>query len=81
MENRFRQLKVLGVVFKVVAWGAGIVGAVGAVGTLMSGGSPGTPRGVSAMILLVSALYFVIFYTVGEVIRLLLAIEERTRKS
>lgn len=80
MENRFALLKNFGIIFKVVAWAALIIGLVGAVGVLVGGGTPEAPRGVSLVILLVSLLYFLIFYTVGELIRVLLVIEEQTRK-
>lgn len=80
MEKRFGLLRTFGLVFKILAWASLVIGAIGAVGILVTGGTPETPRAVSLVILLVSAIYFVIFYTVGEVIKLLLTIEENTRK-
>ena len=58
MDNRFKLLKIFGILFKVFAFGAVIIGAVGAVGVLMSKGSPETPRGISIVMLLVSGLYY-----------------------
>ncbi len=81
MDSSFKLLRNLGVIFKLVAWAALVFGLIGMVGVLMGGGAPGTPRGVSFIILLVSVLYFVIFYTVAEVIKLLLVLEERSRKT
>ncbi len=81
MEERFRLLKVFGLVFKVLAWAALIFGLVGVVGVLISGGTPETPRAMALQVFLSTGLSFVIFYTVAEVIKLLLTIEEQTRKS
>jgi hypothetical protein len=81
MEKKFKLLRTFGVVFKVLAWAALVIGAIGTVGVLVTGGTPETPRAMSIVILIVGALYFVIFYTIGEVVKLLLAIEEQTRKT
>lgn len=81
MEKKFKLLHLFGTVFKVLAWAALVIGVIGTVGVLVTGGTPETPRAMSAVILIVGALYFVIFYTVGEVIKVLLAIEEQTKKS
>ena len=80
MEDRFKLLKIFGLLFKVMGWAALVVGIVGAVGVLVGGGAPQTPRAVSLAVFLSSALYFILFYTLGEIIRLLLAIEAQTRK-
>lgn len=80
MSHRFKGLRIFAVAFKVVAWVALLIGIIATVGVLLAGGTPGTPRGVSVVILVVSLLYFLIFFTVGEVIQLLLTIEEQTRK-
>ena len=80
MEKKFKLLRTFGVVFKVLAWAALVIGAIGTVGVLVTGGTPEAPRAMSIVILIVGALYFVIFWTVGEVVKLLLAIEEQTRK-
>ena len=80
MQNSHRILNISSIIFKVLAWSALLVGMVGSVGLLVSGGTPATPRSNSAVILFVSALYFVIFFTVSEVIKMLLAIEQNTRK-
>ena len=80
MEDRFRLLKIFSKVFKVVAWAALVIGLVGVVGILISGGTPETPRAMALQVLLSAALSFVIFYTIAEVIRLLLVIAEQTRK-
>jgi hypothetical protein len=79
MEKQFRLLRTFSVIFKVLAWACLVIGIVGAIGVLVSGGTPETPRVMGPVILLVFLGYFLLFYTGGEVIQLLLAIEENTR--
>ena len=79
MERPIRRLKILAVIFKVLAWGALVMGLVGVVGVLVAGHTPDAPPGMPWMILLASAGNFLILYTVGEVIKLLLSIEKQTR--
>ena len=81
MDKKFKLLRTFSVVFKILAWATLVIGLVGTVGVLVAGGTPETPKAMSVVILIVGALYFVIFYTVGEVIKVLLAIEEQTRKT
>ena len=80
MGEQFRLLKIFGLIFRVFAWAALAFGLVGAVGVLISGGTPETPRAMALQVLLSTGLSFVIFYTVAELIKLLLLVEERTRK-
>lgn len=80
MGSPFKLLRIFGVLFKGVAWAALVVGIVGAVGVLVGGGTPQAPRSISMAIFLSSALYFILFYTLGEIIRLLLVVEQNTRK-
>ncbi len=86
MERRFKLLRVFGIIFKILAWGALFLGLVGAVGVVVAG-SNGQPQGVppsplAGVVVVLSAwsLIFIIFYTVSEMIKLLLAIEENSRK-
>ncbi len=81
MERNFKLLRVFSVFFKVFAWVALIIGLIGVVGILMKGGTPETPKTLSISMLAVSLLYFVIFYAAGDAIRLLLVLEERSKKS
>ena len=79
--DRFRILKILSIVFKVLAFASVVIGLVAAVGVLVSGGTPEVPRQTSLLLVVGGVFQFVVFFTVSEVIRLLLAIEEQTRKS
>ncbi len=80
MENQFKMLRIFGILFKVVAWGALLFGLIGTVTVIMGGGSPSQPRSVAVVVLLVSMLYFMIFYTVSEIIKVLLHLVENTKK-
>ena len=80
MEKRHKGLHALSVVFTVVAWVAVVIGVIGAVGILVGGGAPDTPRAVSLAVLGIGALYFCLFNALSGILRLLLVIEEQTRK-
>jgi hypothetical protein len=96
MEKKFRVLRFIGTVYKILAWIALVGGVLFAVGSLIAmivGGGrafiphryqefvPGALAGVISFLgsLLMAVLYFVMLYGVGELIFLLLAIEENTR--
>ncbi len=79
--DRFKILKIFGLIFKVLAFASVAIGLMTAVGVFVSGGTPEVPRQMSFLFIVGGAFQFFVFYTVGEVIRLLLAIEEQTRKS
>lgn len=103
MEKKFRILRLIGTIWKILAWIVLIVGLVSSVGVLLAsvfgGGIMGRfglrpeqmpwwpPRtlglagGVAAFIasLIATVLYFLLLYAIGELIYLLLAIEENTR--
>lgn len=65
-------LKVSSKVFKILAWTAAILGTLGFIIILVSGGTPEAPRFTSVLALAVGAIYFFIFYTASEIIKLLL---------
>lgn len=103
MEKRFKVLRVIGTLWKVLAWVELILGVLTALGILLGGllggslfeqliqGSipelGGTPIALGALSGVVGFLvvgvgavfYFLILYAIGEMIYLLLAIEENTR--
>ena len=101
MNKRFPILRILGTLWKVLAWIAlvgGILLSLGAlvVGILGSGsfllrllgqdtvavpGTMGVVAGVVALLLglVVTVIYALILYAVGDLIHLLLALEENTR--
>ena len=85
MEKRFKLLKLFGLLFKVIAWVCLLLGIVGAVGVFVAGNSQAQgvpPRAVGiAVVLAAWSLFFLIFYTVSEVIGILLTIEENSRKN
>jgi len=70
----------LSVVFTVVAWVVVGVSLVGAVGILVGGGAPDTPRAMSLAVVGLGGLYFCLFHALSGILRLLLVIEEQTRK-
>jgi len=82
MTNSFGLLKILSMVFKVLAWVVLLLMLVGLVGTLVASRNPASPV-PTPMILNMAfsgVLAFLMLFTFGEVIRLLLAIEQQTRK-
>jgi len=97
MEKRFTVLRIIASLYKIIAWvvlALGVLGAVAAVvfpavltslaeeqfGALMLGSVMG---GVLAAIavLIVAVVHFLVFYAVGELLYLALAVEENTRET
>ena len=106
LEKRFKVLRVVAALYRILAWIVLVAGIICSVGflllSILSGGALpsavfrpeyyglrsfgyGAPivTGIIGLvvILLASALYFVLFYSVGELIHLGLAIEENTRET
>nr|HID12701.1 hypothetical protein [Anaerolineae bacterium] len=102
MDKKFTVLRIIGTIWKILAWIALIVGILSSIGILLTsvlGGEmlrqfgqrpglmPWTPwafglaGGVVMFIvsLVATVIYFLMLYAVGELIYLLLAIEENTR--
>ena len=81
MEKRFRLLIVFSILFKIIACATVLTMVIGLVGLFVGGKTqevPLLPLALNMVVqLLVTAL---IFYALGEVIRILLVIEEQTRK-
>lgn len=73
-------LKKITVIFQVFAWLAVVLGIVFCVIILVGGGTPEAPRTTSLLAVGLGAFYFVFFYTVSEVLKLMMAIEQNTRK-
>lgn len=83
MTNSFGLLKILSKVFKVFAFVVLILMLIGLVGTLVAAGKDPASRVPVPMILNMAfsgVLAFLMLFTFGEVIRLLLAIEQQNRK-
>jgi UPF0716 family protein affecting phage T7 exclusion len=101
LEKRFQVLRIMGTLWKVLAWITLIVGVLSSLGILLvgilgSGGfvlryfgqdpgvMPGAMSAVSGIVgfiagLVATIIYFLILFAIGELIFLLLAIEENTR--
>ncbi|MBI3291839.1 MAG: hypothetical protein HYZ73_03385 [Elusimicrobia bacterium] len=82
MEERYRGLQRIGTTFKAMAWlvlillGGGVTGMI-----LLGGGDPKTGGRLAAWLSFGAGLfYFLFFYAVAEVLRLLMDIERNTRK-
>jgi len=103
MESKFRVLRIIGTLWKVLAWITLIGGILLAIGILLAGllgsggvllrqfgqdpsvmpGAVGIVSGIAGFIIsaIISIIYFLVLYAVGELIYLLLAIEENTRRT
>ena len=94
MEKRFRFLRFFSVILKVIAWifligtvvGALVVTVAGTMTPLKLG--PYGPflgvmggAGIGLFVLLLGLLHFLLFYAGAEMILLVIAIEENTRKA
>ena len=94
MEKKFTALRVIGTVFKVLAWISLIFGLLGGVATLIFGitvsgqegllgldlGGPLAGIAMFIVSLIVAIFYFLLLYAAGESIYLFLAMEENTRR-
>lgn len=80
MKDKNWALQKINLVFKVFAWVAAALGVVFFGIILVGGGTPEAPRATSILALVLGFFYFVFFYLVAEVIRLLMDIEANTRK-
>ena len=72
MTGKYGFLKVSATVFRILAWVVVILGALAFIVILVGGGTPEAPRFTSVLALLLGAIYFFIFYTASEIIKLLL---------
>ncbi|MEA3406934.1 MAG: hypothetical protein U9R48_02485 [Chloroflexota bacterium] len=103
MEKKFRALRVVALIYKIVAWIVLVVGGLSAVFAVILGavqervgfqspllaGVPGLSQvrgllpGLAAglVVLLFTAIQFVLLYAVSELVHLLLALEHNTRET
>jgi len=100
VEKRFRILRIIGTIYKILAWIILVVGTLSSLGILVAGlmGGAGMSQymgrdsqlaglmsgvvgGLIAAVVsfILTLIYFVFVYGVGELIYLFLAIEENTR--
>lgn len=78
-ENDYRFLRISGQVFEVLGWVALVLGALFTLVVLIGGGGPDSPRVGGFIGLIAGGLYFLIFRTIGSVVRLLLDLESRIK--
>lgn len=80
--SSFGLLKTLSVVFKVLAFVVLALMLIGLVGTVMASRNQGTPIPMPVALNMVFSgiLAFLMLFTLGEVLRILLAIESNTHK-
>ncbi len=81
MEEKYKALELLRKTFKVLAFVAGGLGLIFFVIILIAGGTPETPRATSLLALALGVIYFLLLYTISEVLLLFSDIEENTRKT
>jgi hypothetical protein len=95
MDRRYTSLRVIGTIFKILAWISLILGLISAVGLLIVGftlsGEPGLlgvslsgPLAGVAMFVafvIIAVFSFLTLYAIGESIYLFLSIEENTRRA
>jgi hypothetical protein len=80
MEEKYKFLKIGTVIFKVLAWLSVTIGVISAVIIFIGGGTPEAPRSAGFIGLLLGVVYYFIFFTVSEVIMLLLDIRNKLDK-
>lgn len=81
MENRFKVLRVFSVIFKVTAFLSLVFLGIGVAGVAAGGMPEGVARGQVVLNMLISfSVSFLVLYSFGEIIRLLLIVEEQTRR-
>jgi hypothetical protein len=94
MERRFTALRIVGTIFKIVAWIALLFGVLGGILALIAGFTMGGTEGLlgldiagplaavaAFLVLLIAAVVnFLLLYAAGEAVFMFLAIEENTRR-
>jgi hypothetical protein len=95
MDRRFTALRVIGTIFKVLAWISLILGLLASIGALVTGfllsdsqgllglDLNGPLAGIAVFIvaLIIAVFSFLSLYAVGESVYLILAVEENTRRT
>ena len=81
MDDTNKVSNKLKLVFQIFAWIAAALGLVFFFIILIGGGTPEAPRVTSLLALALGFFYFVFFYFIAEIIRLLISIEANTRKN
>jgi ABC-type long-subunit fatty acid transport system fused permease/ATPase subunit len=95
MDRRFTALRIIGTIFKILAWISLIFGLLGAIALLVLGftlsgpqaflgldlGGPMAGIALFVVILVISVFSFLSLYAMGESVYLFLSIEENTRRT
>jgi hypothetical protein len=95
MDRRFMALRIIGTVFKILAWLALIFGVLAAIGALILGftirgqegllglslNSPLAGIAMFVISLIVAIMSFLLLYACGEFLYLFLSVEENTRRA
>jgi hypothetical protein len=95
MERRFTALRVIGTIFKILAWIALILGILAAVAAFVSGLTLSNQTGVLGLniggplvgvatfivALVIAIINFMLLYAIGDTIFLFLSVEENTRRT
>ncbi len=95
MDRRFTALRIIGTVFKILAWISLIFGLLGAIGMLIVGftlsdqegplglnlGGPLAGIAMFVVVLILAVVGFLTLYAVGESVYVFLSIEENTRRT
>jgi len=95
MDRRFTALRVIGTIFKVLAWISLILGLLGAIGALVMAftlsdperllglnlGGPLAGIAVFVVALIIAVFSFLCLYAIGESVYLILSVEENTRRA
>lgn len=76
-----KPLKYIPIAFKGLALISALLGLTFFVIILIGGGTPDAPRATSVLALILGTFYLLFFWTIAEVIGLLIKIEANTRKS
>ena len=80
MGNSFKLLRIFSVVFKILAWLVLVLIGVGVTGVILSKDPNANTPPVLLNMVFSGLVGFLVMYSMGEIIRVLLLIESNTRK-
>ena len=85
MPSSFRLLRIFSTLFKVLAWVLLVLMLVGMAGLLVASKQAGGPERAQMLqgmiqMFFSGLIFFFLFFALGEIVRILLAIEAQTRK-
>lgn len=78
-DEKYPALSKIAVAFRVLGWISSGAGVLFGIIILIGGGRPQSPRSMSLVALILGAFYFLLFYGIGEIMRVLMDIESNTR--